>query len=69
MGSESPIFLRVSQAAELLNVSRSRVYEMLNAGALPAVRLEGRTWRIPRAAIEQLVTDAMKGHRIAADEH
>lgn len=54
-----PIFLRPVEAARTLNVSRSRIYEMLNAGTIPAVRLEGRTWRIPRAAIEKLVRDAM----------
>ena len=54
-----PIFLRPVEAARILNVSRSRLYEMLNAGSIPAVRLEGRTWRIPRAALEKLAADAM----------
>ncbi len=45
----------------MLSVSRTRLYEMLNAGTIPAVRLEGRTWRIPRAALERLVADAMGG--------
>ncbi len=43
----------------MLNVSRSRLYEMLNAGTIPAVQLEGRTWRIPCEAIEKLARDAM----------
>jgi excisionase family DNA binding protein len=55
------LFLRPIDAAKLLNVSRSRVYELLNAGSLPATRLEGRTWRIPKAAIEKMVADAMSG--------
>lgn len=54
-----PLFLRPVEAARLLNVSRTRVYELLNSGSLPATRLEGRTWRIPRAAIEKLAVDAM----------
>jgi excisionase family DNA binding protein len=54
-----PIFLRPVEAARILNVSRSRLYEMLHAGTIPAVRLEGRTWRVPRAALEKLAADAM----------
>ena len=54
-----PLFLRPIEAARLLGVSRTRIYEMLNTGSIPAVRLEGRTWRIPRAAIEKLAHDAM----------
>lgn len=57
----APIFLRPVEAARVLNVSRSRLYEMLNAGTIPAVRLEGRTWRIPKAAIDKMVADAMSG--------
>ena len=63
-----PLFLRPVEAARILSVSRSRIYEMLHTGALPAVRLEGRTWRIPRAALEQLARDAMEAGRGANDE-
>jgi excisionase family DNA binding protein len=55
----APIFLRPVDAARILNVSRSRLYEMLNAGTIPAIRLEGRTWRIPKAALEKLAAEAM----------
>jgi excisionase family DNA binding protein len=55
-----PLFLRPVEAAAMLGVSRSRLYEMLNSGAIPSVRLQGRTWRIPKAAIEKLATDAME---------
>ena len=55
-----PLFLRPVEAAYLLGVSRTRMYEMLNTGSIPAVRLDGRTWRIPRAAIVKLATEAMK---------
>ena len=58
---EQKLFLRPTEAAAMLSVSRTRLYEMLNAGTIPAVRLEGRTWRIPRAALERLVADAMGG--------
>lgn len=55
-----PIFLRPVEAAKLLNVSRSRIYELLNTGSLPAMKLEGRTWRIPLAVIEKMAADVMK---------
>jgi excisionase family DNA binding protein len=54
-----PVFLRPVEAARMLSISRTRMYELLNAGSISAVRLEGRTWRIPRAAIEKMVRDAM----------
>ena len=53
------IFMRPLEAAYQLRVSRSRLYGMLNDGTLPGVRLAGRTWRIPRAAIEKLAREAM----------
>jgi excisionase family DNA binding protein len=59
MDKTEPIFVRPGEAARMLSVSRSRIYQMLNTGALPAIRLEGRTWRVPRAALEKLATDAM----------
>jgi len=55
------LFVRPRDAAVMLSISRTRVYEMLNSGTLPGVRLEGRTWRIPLAALEKLAQDAMKG--------
>jgi excisionase family DNA binding protein len=64
----APLFLRPVEAAALLGVSRSRLYEMLNTGSLPAVRLDGRTWRIPRAAIDKLATDAMTEHAAAPEQ-
>ena len=53
------VLLRVDAAARALSCSRSKVYEMVAAGELPAARL-GSSIRIPRAAIEKLASDAMK---------
>jgi excisionase family DNA binding protein len=50
--------LRVGATAAALSCSRSKVYEMVATGELPAVRL-GSSIRIPYAAIEKLVQDAM----------
>jgi excisionase family DNA binding protein len=43
--------LRPSDIAPLLGVSVNRVYQLIQAGALPAVRMGG-AWRVPRKAWE-----------------
>jgi excisionase family DNA binding protein len=53
------IFLRPGEAARALGCSRTRVYELVHAGTLPHVRLGGTSIRIPKAAIQKLVDDAM----------
>ena len=57
---QEQILLRPIEAAKALGCSRTRVYELVHAGDLPHVRLGGTSLRIPRAAIEKLVQDAMK---------
>jgi excisionase family DNA binding protein len=46
-----PDLVSVSQAAEILGVSRQRVLELAKAGKLDAVKV-GDTWVIPAAAVE-----------------
>jgi excisionase family DNA binding protein len=53
------LFLRPMQAAAMLNVGRSRIYQLMNSGAVPAVRLDRRMWRVPKAAIVRLLEQAM----------
>ena len=48
---ERSILLRVEEAARLLSMSRSKVYQLIAAGALPTVRIDASV-RIPRAALE-----------------
>lgn len=51
------LLLKVHEAAELLGISRAKMYELLSEGSLPSIRLGGST-RIPieslRAWIEQV---------------
>jgi excisionase family DNA binding protein len=56
---EPALFLRVSEAARLLSVSRSTCYDMLNRGLLPGAKITEKSWRIPRAAVEQMAANAM----------
>jgi len=54
-----PLTLSVSEAAELLGVSRDLVYELVAQRELPALRL-GRRIVLPRRALEELVNGAGK---------
>jgi excisionase family DNA binding protein len=55
---KEPLFLRISEAARLLAMSRSAAYAAIRSGQLPSVRVAGK-WRIPRAALERLLARAM----------
>jgi excisionase family DNA binding protein len=49
------VLLRACEAAEMIGVSRSKLYEMITEGVLPAVRLPGnRLIRIPTEAVRRL---------------
>lgn len=49
-----PAFLSVAMAAETLSVSDDTIYEILNRGELPCLRL-GRRRVIPRRAVELVI--------------
>lgn len=49
-----PLLVRVEEAARILSLSRSTVYEMMDAGELPSVR-RGMARRIPVAALRAWV--------------
>ena len=48
------LLLRPEEAARVLGIGRSKVYELLAAGELPVVRI-GRATRIPAAALQRWV--------------
>ncbi|MFD1825524.1 MULTISPECIES: helix-turn-helix domain-containing protein [Mumia] len=58
VGSESPRFLRLSDVADILNVSERQVYALVRRGDLPAIRVGGRgVWRVESEALERYITD------------
>ena len=59
-----PLFVRISEAARLLSMSRSAAYESMRKGTLPAIRIDGK-WRIPVAALKKLADAAMGEQRPA----
>jgi excisionase family DNA binding protein len=54
-----PMFLRLSEVAKLLDMSRSCAYEAMRKGAIPAVLIDGK-WRVPRIALERMAEQAMQ---------
>jgi excisionase family DNA binding protein len=48
------ILLRADEVARALRLGRSKVYEMMQTGELPVVRI-GRSVRVARAALEDWV--------------
>jgi len=52
--TQNKLLLRVSEAAELLSVARSKAYAMVKAGELPSVRLGGSV-RVPLARLREWV--------------
>jgi len=58
-----PLLLRPSETAQMIGISRSRVYELISSGVLPSIRVGGVV-RVPvdalRAWIERQLTDATK---------
>lgn len=48
------MLLRPEEVAECLNIGRSKVYELMRAGALESVRI-GACRRVPRAAVDEYV--------------
>jgi len=61
-----PLLLRAADVAKLLALGRSKVFAMLAAGELPAVRI-GRSVRVPRLALERWIEERTK-HTISGDE-
>jgi excisionase family DNA binding protein len=60
MTEDRPVVLTVEEAARALRVSRSAAYRGVRAGQIPCIRV-GRTLRIPRWRLEQLLNDSQGG--------
>lgn len=51
---DTPLLLKVAEAAKLLQLGRDRIYELVASGRLPALHF-GRTIRIPRDALDRFI--------------
>jgi excisionase family DNA binding protein len=52
--SLTPITVRISDAARMLGISRSRVYELITSGDIEVIKL-GRSTLVPVAGLHALV--------------
>lgn len=52
---------RVPEAAKLLDISRAQAYLLVARGQLPAIRLGGRSIRIPADALRRWVQEKTEG--------
>ncbi|MEM9466817.1 MAG: helix-turn-helix domain-containing protein [Actinomycetota bacterium] len=56
MSTDEPLAVSPARAAELLGVSRQHIYNLIERGQLPRVKL-GRATRIRRADLELLLEE------------
>jgi excisionase family DNA binding protein len=53
-----PLIVRPGRAAQMLDMSKSKVYDAIHRGELPALRIAGQL-RISVVAIEKLVSERL----------
>ncbi|WP_246456498.1 helix-turn-helix domain-containing protein [Nocardioides mesophilus] len=58
------MLLKPEEVAECLNVGRSKVYELMRAGALESVQI-GACRRVPRAAVTAYV-ESLRANLVAS---
>jgi excisionase family DNA binding protein len=51
------LFFKPSELAEMLSISVKTIYGMIDQGRLDAVRIGGRTVRIPRQAVMNIIEE------------
>jgi excisionase family DNA binding protein len=56
---EKAILLRPGTAAELLSISKSKLYELIQRGEVPHTRVGGML-RVPRSAVEGFAAQALR---------
>jgi len=54
---ETREWLRVPEAAQLLGLPRTRTYELIQRGELPAVRIGERSIRVHRGELEKFLLE------------
>jgi excisionase family DNA binding protein len=54
---ETKEWMRVPEAAELLGLPRTRTYELIARGELPAVRIGERSLRVNRRELEKFLLE------------
>jgi len=60
METEQKAWLKVPEVAEELGIPRSRAYELIQRGSLPAVRIGERSIRVNRAELERFLLETRR---------
>jgi excisionase family DNA binding protein len=67
---ESPRFLRLTDVAEILNISAAQAYALVRSGELPAVKVGGRgQWRVEQDKLEAYISRAYDETRRFVEQH
>jgi excisionase family DNA binding protein len=66
MKSEDRLLYRISEAAEVLGISRVKCYELANRGVIPTVRLGGGSIRVPVQGLRQMIERQLEQQQAAA---
>ena len=61
------LLFTVPEAAEMLGISRSHLYQLIQSGKLPVVRL-GASVRIPRVWLERYIEERVEEWQAARNE-
>lgn len=64
--AERPLLLRAEEGAQMLNVSRSKFFALMQRGEIPGVVRIGRSVRVSRVALERWVSE-QAGEGYASD--
>jgi len=52
--TDLPVLLTPAQVSDVLQLSRSRIYELMGSGVIPSVTI-GRSRRVPATRLEEFV--------------
>ena len=63
---EDRLLLRPMEAALMLAVGRTRIYEMIAEGSIPSVRIGQRSIRVPIAALREWLESQESGNELLA---
>jgi len=65
-----PRFLRLSDVADVLNISESQTYALVRSGDLSAIKIGGRgQWRVERTALEAYIKRMYEETRSFVETH
>lgn len=61
---DGAVLLRVEEAADLLRLSRAKVFRLVMEGTLPSIKI-GKSRRVPARALQEWVSDLVSGNKVA----